>query len=90
VVHYGLIASADRLMKDAQVRDILARDEEVLCFEMEAAGLLGHFPCVVIRGIWDYSGLSRGTAAGNRDYLTLTPNPKITNLRSDNLSIYLL
>ena len=49
-VHYGLIASADRLMKDAQVRDTLARDEEVLCFEMEAAGLMDHFPCVVIRG----------------------------------------
>ena len=55
VVHYGLIASADRLMKDAQVRDKLARDEEVLCFEMEAAGLMDHFPCVVIRGICDYS-----------------------------------
>ena len=44
MVHYGLIASADRLMKDAQVRDTLARDEEVLCFEMEAAGLMDHFP----------------------------------------------
>ena len=55
VVHYGLIASADRLMKDAQVRDKLACDEEVLCFEMEAAGLMDHFPCVVIRGICDYS-----------------------------------
>ena len=54
-IHYGLIASADRLMKDAQVRDNLARDEEVLCFEMEAAGLMDHFPCVVIRGICDYS-----------------------------------
>src|ERR1700722_14627151 len=54
-VHYGLIASADRLMKDAQVRDNLARGEEVLCFEMEAAGLMDRFPCVVIRGICDYS-----------------------------------
>jgi nucleoside phosphorylase len=54
-IHYGLIASADRLMKDAQVRDKLARDEEVLCFEMEAAGMMDHFPCVVIRGISDYS-----------------------------------
>jgi nucleoside phosphorylase len=51
VVHYGLIASADQLMKDAQVRDKLARDEEVLCFEMEAAGLMDHFPGVVIRGM---------------------------------------
>jgi nucleoside phosphorylase len=55
VIHYGLIASADRLMKDAQIRDTLARKEDVLCFEMEAAGFMDHFPCVVIRGIRDYS-----------------------------------
>lgn len=55
VVHYGLIASADRLMKDAHVRDKLAETEGVLCFEMEAAGLMDRFPCLVIRGICDYS-----------------------------------
>ncbi|KAH0371128.1 pfs domain-containing protein, partial [Aureobasidium melanogenum] len=27
----------------------------VLCFEMEAAGLMNNFPCLVIRGISDYS-----------------------------------
>lgn len=27
----------------------------VLCFEMEAAGLMNTFPCLVIRGICDYS-----------------------------------
>jgi nucleoside phosphorylase len=55
VIHYGLIASANRLMEDAQIRDKLAREEGVLCFEMEAAGLMDCFPCVVIRGICDYS-----------------------------------
>ncbi|KAK5061029.1 hypothetical protein LTR84_007570 [Exophiala bonariae] len=55
MVHYGLIASADKLMKDATVRDQLAETEKVLCFEMEAAGLLNAFPCLVIRGICDYS-----------------------------------
>ena len=54
-VHYGLIASANQLMKDAVVRDKLAREKDVLCFEMEAAGLMNHFPCLVIRGICDYS-----------------------------------
>jgi nucleoside phosphorylase len=29
--------------------------ESVLCFEMEAAGLMNDFPCLVIRGICDYS-----------------------------------
>ncbi|KLO80962.1 Uncharacterized protein LW93_9210 [Fusarium fujikuroi] len=54
-IHYGVIASGDQLMKDALVRDRLARDEEVLCFEMEAAGLMNHFPCLIVRGICDYS-----------------------------------
>ncbi|RYP05212.1 hypothetical protein DL765_009909 [Monosporascus sp. GIB2] len=55
VIHYGLIASANQLMKDASVRDRLSREKDVLCFEMEAAGLMNHFPCLVIRGICDYS-----------------------------------
>jgi nucleoside phosphorylase len=42
-------------MKDATVRDRLAAEMDVLCFEMEAAGLMSHFPCLVIRGICDYS-----------------------------------
>ena len=54
-IHYGLVASANQLMKDALVRDKLAKMSEVLCFEMEAAGLMNHFPCLVIRGICDYS-----------------------------------
>ncbi|KAJ4146961.1 hypothetical protein LMH87_001514 [Akanthomyces muscarius] len=54
-IHYGLIASANQLMKDATVRDKLATEKDVLCFEMEAAGLMNHFPCLVIRGICDYS-----------------------------------
>jgi nucleoside phosphorylase len=54
-IHYGLIASANQLIKDALVRDELAAEKDVLCFEMEAAGLMNHFPCLVIRGICDYS-----------------------------------
>ena len=54
-IHYGLIASANQLMEDALVRDRLVAEMDVLCFEMEAAGLMNHFPCLVIRGICDYS-----------------------------------
>ncbi|KAF6784605.1 hypothetical protein CSOJ01_15728, partial [Colletotrichum sojae] len=39
-IHYGLIASGNRLMKDARFRDTLAAERDVLCFEMEAAGLM--------------------------------------------------
>ena len=54
-IHYGLIASANQLMKDPLVRDRLIAEKDVLCFEMEAAGLMNHFPCLVIRGVCDYS-----------------------------------
>ncbi|EXM14214.1 hypothetical protein FOTG_17372 [Fusarium oxysporum f. sp. vasinfectum 25433] len=54
-IHHGLVASANQLMKDALARDKLAASLDVLCFEMEAAGLMNHFPCLVIRGICDYS-----------------------------------
>jgi nucleoside phosphorylase len=54
-VHYGLIASGNQLMKDAFIRDRLEADKDVLCFEMEAAGLVNTFPCLVVRGICDYS-----------------------------------
>lgn len=54
-VHYGLIASANQPMRDAVSRDRLAAQGEVLCFDMEAVGLMNHFPCIVIRGICDYA-----------------------------------
>lgn len=54
-IHYGLIASSNTLMKNAEIRDSFATNHGVLCFEMEAAGLMNHFPCLVIRGICDYS-----------------------------------
>jgi nucleoside phosphorylase len=56
-IHYGTIASGNTLVKDAAVRDQIVADlgEDCICFEMEAAGLMNHFPCLVIRGICDYA-----------------------------------
>ncbi|KAF6806455.1 Kinesin light chain 5 [Colletotrichum sojae] len=54
-IHYGLIASANQVMKNAKIRETLSAEKGVICFEMEAAGLMNHFPCLVIRGICDYS-----------------------------------
>src|SRR5258706_11972758 len=55
IIYYGLVASANQVMKDSRVRDRLARELGILCFEMEAAGLMDNFPCLVIRGICDYA-----------------------------------
>ena len=56
-IHYGIIASGNTLVKDAITRDRIVADlgENCICVEMEAAGLMNHFPCLVIRGICDYA-----------------------------------
>lgn len=55
LVYYGLIASGNQVMKHSGTRDRLAQELGILCFEMEAAGLIDHFPCLVIRGICSYA-----------------------------------
>ncbi|KAJ6028611.1 Tetratricopeptide-like helical [Penicillium herquei] len=53
-IHYGLIASGNQVMKNAKTRDAIAQELGILCFEMEAAGLMDQLPCLVIRGVCDY------------------------------------
>ncbi|KAB8078795.1 nucleoside phosphorylase domain-containing protein [Aspergillus leporis] len=53
-IHYGLIASGNQVMKNAKTWDSIARELDIICFEMEAAGLMNQLPCLVIRGICDY------------------------------------
>ena len=86
-IHYGVIASANQLMKNAKLRDQYVNEKGVLCFEMEAAGLMNHFPCLVIRGICDYSDSHKNTewqgyaamtaAAYARDLLHRIPPSKV-------------
>lgn len=57
-VHYGTIASGNRVMRDGEKSDITSGNlGGVLCFEMEAAGLMNDFPfpCLVIQDICDYA-----------------------------------
>ncbi|RJE17696.1 ankyrin repeat-containing protein, partial [Aspergillus sclerotialis] len=53
--HYGIIASGNSVIKEGRTREQLRLETKALCFEMEAAGLMMDFPCIVIRGICDYS-----------------------------------
>jgi nucleoside phosphorylase len=62
IIHYGIIASANQVVKDAIVRDTLRNQFRALCVEMEAAGLMNHFPCLVIRGICDYADAHKNDA----------------------------
>ncbi|GKZ25828.1 hypothetical protein AbraIFM66951_002829 [Aspergillus brasiliensis] len=55
VIHYGTIGSANQVMRDGVTRERLRRQQGIMCFEMESAGLMNDFPCLVIRGICDYA-----------------------------------
>ncbi|OJI87665.1 hypothetical protein ASPTUDRAFT_419227 [Aspergillus tubingensis CBS 134.48] len=55
MIHYGAIASGNQVMRSGTTRDNIARQLDVICFEMETAGLIDILPCLPIRGICDYS-----------------------------------
>ncbi|KAM0445035.1 hypothetical protein ACHAO4_010014 [Trichoderma viride] len=86
-VFYGIVASGNMIMKEAQKRDSINNDDDtsgVLCYEMESAGLMNDFPCIAIRGIsnyadahkndeWDY--YASATAAAYAKELLLVVKP---------------
>ena len=56
VVHFGLIASGDTVMKSGEDRDDIATRDGVIAFEMEGAGVWENFPAsLVIKGVCDYA-----------------------------------
>jgi nucleoside phosphorylase len=63
-IHYGLIASGDTVMRSAtNAAEIGGRVVgDILCFEMEAAGIMTEYPCIVIRGISDYADSHKNDA----------------------------
>ncbi|KAB8207307.1 Phosphorylase superfamily protein [Aspergillus parasiticus SU-1] len=83
VVHYGTIASGNQVIKHGQTRDRIAQQQGILCFEMEAAGLMDNFPCLVIRGICDYADSHKNkdwqeyaaatAAAYAKEFISMTP-----------------
>jgi nucleoside phosphorylase len=54
-IYYGTIASGNEVMNHGTTRDRIAKEEGVICFEKEAAGLMDNFRCLMIRGICDYT-----------------------------------
>jgi hypothetical protein len=63
-IHYGLIASGDQVMRSAtNAAEIDGRViGDVLCFEMEAAGIMTEYSCIAIRGISDYADSHKNDA----------------------------
>lgn len=90
VIHYGLIGSANQVVKDGKRRDQLARELGIYCVDMEAAGLINDFPCLVIRGICDYADSHKNkewqgyaaaiAAAYAKELLLIVPIDQITSV----------
>ncbi|KAI4744090.1 purine and uridine phosphorylase [Aureobasidium sp. EXF-12298] len=90
-VHYGAIASGDQVVKDAILAEKIQKRHNIMCFEMEAAGL-DAFPCLVIRGISDYADTHKnddwhayaaGTAAAYaKELLSVVPLTAVAELPS--------
>ena len=86
-IHYGTIGSSNTVVKDSVTREQLKKDLGILCVEMEAAGLMDHFPCLVIRGICDYADSHKNkrwqpyaaatAAAYAKELLSIIPAPEI-------------
>ncbi|KAJ5942073.1 ankyrin repeat-containing domain protein [Penicillium verrucosum] len=88
-VHYGLIASGNQVIKDGKFRDEVNSQlgGKVLCFEMESAGLMNDFRCIVIRGICDYADSHKNkawqeyaaavAAATAKEFLLLVPGQEL-------------
>ena len=91
-IHYGTIGSSNMVIKDSSTRDRLRKDLGVLCVEMEAAGLMDNFPCLVIRGICDYSDSHKNqrwqayaaaaAAAYTKELLCIIPRNQLAETRS--------
>lgn len=93
MIHYGTIASGNQVMRDGVERDkVSAEFGGILCFEMEAAGLMNNFPCLVIRGICDYADAHKnkrwqpyaaGTAAAYaKELLGVIPAAEVVNIKT--------
>lgn len=91
VVHYGLVGSGDRVIRSGEWRDMMSSGpHEVLCFEMEAAGLVNNFPSIAICGIADYADTHKNkrwqpyaaltAAAYAKDLLTMIPSQTVEQI----------
>lgn len=92
-VHFGTIASGDQVIGDGELRDrISSENDGILCYEMEAAGLMNNSPCLVIRGISDYADSHKddswqeyaaiAAAAYAREFLSFIPGATSGGIQS--------
>ena len=80
-------------MRDGKTRDEINKEfGGVLYFEMEVAGLMNNFPCLVVRGICDYADSHKNkkwqpyaavtAAARAKELLLVIPPVDVTKIRT--------
>lgn len=77
-------------MRHGPTRDRVAKELGAISFEMEAAGLMNSFPCLVIRGICDYADTHKNkrwqgyaaatSAAFTKELLGFIPKQEVVNM----------
>jgi nucleoside phosphorylase len=90
-IYYGMIGSTNRVVKNAaQWEKFKSGDLDITCVEMEAAGLMDSFPCLVIRGVCDYADSHKNkkwqpyaaatAAAYMKEILSVIPAQEVTKI----------
>ncbi|GKT47769.1 uncharacterized protein ColSpa_07950 [Colletotrichum spaethianum] len=54
-IYIGCVGSGDMVMKSGEDRDRIARQHDIIAFEMEGAGVWDEAPCIVVKGVCDYA-----------------------------------
>lgn len=89
-IYYGMIGSTNRVVKNAaQWEKFKSGDLDIMCVEMEAAGLMDFFPCLVIRDVCNYADFHKNkkwqlyaaTAAENmKEILSVIPAQEVIKI----------
>ncbi|KAJ6088340.1 hypothetical protein N7486_009601 [Penicillium sp. IBT 16267x] len=61
-IFIGRVASGDTVMKSGEHRDQVAKQYDVIAFEIEGAGVWDELPCVIVKGICDYADSHKNKA----------------------------
>ncbi|KAI9044119.1 Pfs [Aspergillus affinis] len=63
ILHYGMIVSGSAVVKHSPTRLVVEQEHRATCIEMEAAGIMNYFPCLVIRIIGGYAAATAAVCA---------------------------
>ncbi|KAJ3499713.1 hypothetical protein NLG97_g108 [Lecanicillium saksenae] len=69
-LHIGCLGSGNTVIKSGEDRDRISAEHGIIAFEMEGAGAWDEIPCIVVKGICDFSDSHKNKAW--QDYAAAT------------------